>query len=114
MPLLASVIEGTFAAALNRVVELRTSGAVPDRFVDVHFQDLLKDPVGTLRAAYARMERPFDDAHAERIAGYLDDKPQGKFGKHRYAPEDWGFTAEGLRAGLAPYVEHFGLALEPA
>ena len=109
---LKSVIDATFSYALGHSVELRGSDAVPQRFVDVHFQELLRDPVETLRCAYATMERPFTEEHAERIRAYLADKPQGKFGKHRYAPEDWGFTAADLRERLSGYIEHFGVALE--
>jgi hypothetical protein len=110
--LLAAVIAEVFSFALNRTVELRAHGGLPDRFVDVHFQDLMRDPVETLRAAYAKMGRPFGAAHADRIRRYLADKPKGKFGTHAYTPEEWGFTAGGLREKLAPYVEGFGVALE--
>jgi hypothetical protein len=109
---LAEAIETVFAWALNHTVELRTQKTVPDRFVDVHFERLMRDPVRTLAEAYERMGRPFGAAHAERIRAYLREKPKGKFGTHRYAPEDWGFTAGSLRGKLAPYVEHFGVALE--
>jgi hypothetical protein len=106
------VIEGVFTAALNRSGELRDAGALPDRFVDVHFTRLMRDPVGTLREAYAKMDRELDDAHAERVRAYLREKPQGKFGKHRYTPEEWGYTADSLRSGLGPYLERFGIELE--
>jgi GrpB-like predicted nucleotidyltransferase (UPF0157 family) len=109
---LAEAIEMVFSWALNHTVELRTSGAVPQRFVDVHFDRVLRDPVETLRAAYATMEREFTPEHQERIRAYLRDKPKGKFGTHQYAPEDWGFTAASLREDLRPYVDHFGVALE--
>ncbi|HZR83990.1 MAG TPA: sulfotransferase [Candidatus Binatia bacterium] len=109
---LAAAIETVFSWALNHTVELRGSGTVPDRFVDVHFADLMRDPVDALRRAYATMGREFGDAHAERIRAYLRDKPKGKFGTHRYAPEDWGFTADSLRESLAPYIRHFDVALE--
>ena len=109
---LSTVIDATFTWALNHTVEVRANGALPDRFVDVHFQDMLRDPVETLRRAYDTMERPFTDEHAERIRAYLAEKPQGKFGKHRYAPEDWGFRAEDLRARLATYIDHYRVALE--
>ncbi len=112
LDLLRTVIDATFSHALTHSIELRGSGAVPDRFVDVHFQDLLREPVETLRRAYATMERPFTDEHAERIRAYLAEKPQGKFGKHRYEPEDWGFTAAGLRERLSTYIQHFDVALE--
>lgn len=72
----------------------------------------MADPVDALTRAYAGMERDLDPAHAERIRAYLREKPKGKFGAHQYVPEDWGFTAAGLRADLAPYVEYFRVALE--
>jgi hypothetical protein len=109
---LADAIETVFAYALNHSVELRADAAYAGRFVDVHFDRLMRDPVQTLADAYATMGRPFRVEHAERIRAYLRDKPKGKFGTHRYAPEEWGFTAESLRGKLAPYVEHFRVALE--
>jgi hypothetical protein len=112
LPKLAATIEAVFAFALNNVAERRARRELPDRFVDVHFQDLLRDPVATLRGAYQRMGRRFGAEHAEAIRRYLAEKPKGKFGVHQYTPEEWGFTAEGLRRSLAPYVSHFGVALE--
>ncbi len=42
----------------------------------------------------------------------LREVDKGKFGVHRYTPEEWGFTAASLRENLAPYIESFGVALE--
>jgi len=109
---LADVIRATFAYGLNHSVDLRTSGPWVDRFVDVHFEHLMRDPVAAVGQAYERMGRRLTTAHADAIRAYLHEKPKGKFGVHQYAPEDWGFTAESLRAELAPYVRHFGVALE--
>ena len=109
----AQHVQAVFAAGLNGSVDLRTSGAVPaERFVDVHFAELISDPVSTLSAAYARMGRDFTDDHAAAVLDYLAHKPKGKFGVHRYQPEDWGFTAESLREAMAPYIGHFGVATE--
>jgi hypothetical protein len=112
LPLLCSTIESIFSFAQNHVVELRASGALPQRFVDVHFRSMMSDPVVTLREAYATMGRELDPGHAEAITAYLRDKPQGKFGKHRYSPEEWGYDAETLRKNLRPYIEYFGIELE--
>lgn len=109
---LAAGIGAGFTHALNSVTTRRAARDLPDRFVDVHFQSLLKDPVETLRRAYGAMKRDFTPAHAERIRTYLAEKPRGKFGVHRYSPEEWGFTKEELRSGLAPYIEAFDVALE--
>jgi hypothetical protein len=112
LALLSTLIENVFVAALNGSVELRRRGAVPARFVDVHFDRLLAMPVETLREAYAAMDRELTPAHAERVLAYLREKPRGKFGAHPYTPEDWGYTAASLRERLAPYVAHFGVTLE--
>ena len=112
LPLLSQVIDATFSAALLGVIEQRKSGTVPSRFVDVHFQSLMKDPIETLRVAYGQMGRELGREHAERIRKYLAEKPRGKFGVHRYTPEEWGFESAELRARLAPYTEHYGIELE--
>jgi hypothetical protein len=112
LDMLRAVIDGVFGNALNDSVTLRESGGLPKRFVDVHFLKLLKEPVETLRRAYASMERDFTPEHGERIRAYLADKPKGKFGVHRYTPEEWGFTREDLHDRLAPYINHYGVELE--
>ena len=109
----AQNILAVFAAGLNGSVHMRESGMVPaERFVDVHFAELMTDPVATLRAAYARMGRDFTDDHAAAVLDYLARNPKGKFGAHRYQPEDWGYTAESLRQAMAPYIDHFGVSRE--
>jgi hypothetical protein len=110
--MLSAAIEGAFGFALNEVARQRGAGEAPPRFVDVHFQSLLKDPVETLRRAYAAMQRDFGAEHAARIRDYLEHKPKGKFGVHRYSPEEWGYSAKELHERLAPYIEHFGVELE--
>ena len=110
---MAHNILAVFAAGLNGSIDVRASGMVPaDRFVDVHFSELMSDPVAALRAAYAQMGRDLTDGHATAVLDYLAHKPKGKFGVHRYRPEDWGFTAESLRSALAPYIDHYGVARE--
>lgn len=108
----ARMIHAAFGFGLNSVAERRAKGELPKRFVDVHFQPLLRDPVGTMRKAYEGMGRAFTAEHGERILAYLAEKPRGKFGVHKYTPQEWGFTRAELRTALAPYVEAFGIELE--
>ena len=111
--LTAEVVLAVFSDALNSSADLRRSGAVPaERFVDVHYSRLIADPAATLGAALEQMGLSFTDSYATAVEDYLAHKPKGKFGVHRYQPEDWGFTADGLRTATAPYLDHFGVAHE--
>jgi len=112
LPSMARMINAAFGHGLNSLAERRAKGELPKRFVDVHFQSLLRDPVETIRGAYRGMGRDFTNEHAERIRAYLAEKPRGKFGVHKYTPEEWGFTRDELRASLAPYISTFAIELE--
>ena len=90
----------------------RDAGELPDRFVDVHFAELVRDPVAAIAAAYERMGRELAGAHADAVRRYVADKPKGKFGAHRYNPEEWGFDSAVLRARAKPYTDRFGVQLE--
>ena len=54
----------------------------------------------------------FGEEHAQRIRDYIDAKPKGKFGTHRYSPEDWGFERAAVREQTRAYVEAHGVELE--
>ena len=101
-----------FTWSLNAAATRRAASELPDRFVDVNFRSLVHDPVGAVGSAYALMGREFTDDHAEMIDRYIRDKPQGKFGVHKYEPEDWGYTAAELRDDLAGYIEAYAIELE--
>ncbi len=90
----------------------RAAGELPDRIVDSHFSDLMADPASAVEKLYGRMGRPFRGDHADAIRAYVAAKPKGKFGTHRYAPEEWGFDPGKLREKMRPYTDHYGVALE--
>ena len=90
----------------------RSAGDLPDRIVDSHFSDLMADPAAAVEKLYGQMGRPFLGEHADAIRAYIASKPKGKFGKHRYSAEEWGFDPAALREKMKPYTDHYGVALE--
>jgi hypothetical protein len=90
----------------------RKAGELPDRIVDSHFSDLMADHVGAVEKLYGKMGRPFLGEHADAIRRYVAEKPKGKFGKHKYSPEEWGFDRAKLREKMLPYTDHYGIKLE--
>jgi hypothetical protein len=79
------------------------------RFLDVHYNDLTADPVGTVTRIYGHFAIPVDDETVRRVRDFTDDNPQGKHGAHQYTPEQFGFDPELVRRRFAAYSERFGI-----
>jgi hypothetical protein len=98
----------TLLALMNR----RANGELPDRIVDVHFADLMADPVGAVSRAYETMGRELTGVHADAIRRYVANRPQGTFGKHAYSAESFGIDEQALRERMLPYTNYYDVCLE--
>ena len=78
------------------------------RFGDIRFQQLLAEPVATITGAFEQLGIDRDPSRGIDIERYLAEKPQGKFGVHRYTAEEWGFDPDVLHDELRPYTDFFG------
>ena len=104
---------GGFGMMLNGVKDLRKAGALPnEQIIDSHFADLMQDAVAAIRKIYDAAGLDWPDGHAERITGYLRDKPKGKHGAHAYTLEEYGLDAATVDAVYSDYVDHYGIARE--
>jgi hypothetical protein len=101
-------------AMLFEIVQtMRTDGTLPDdRFVDVAYADLMRDPVATLRTVYDRTGRAWPEDFEDRIREYLAAKPQAVHGAHRYDLADFDLAEADVRDRYASYVERFGVVTE--
>jgi hypothetical protein len=105
-------IGSAFSGALLDVTNRRRDGWMADRFGDVHFRSLLAEPAETIAAAFGQLGIHREPSRADDIVRYLGDKPQGKFGVHRYDASEWGFDAATLHDELRPYLDYFAVELE--
>jgi hypothetical protein len=73
----------------------------PDQFVDVAFEDLRRDPLGTTRGIYDRFALPWTDA-VERAITDLDREAREGAARpsHSYRLEDYGLTEREVRAAF--------------
>lgn len=110
---LTQMVHFGYQASLKKVMQERMEGVVPgDQIADIHFKDLMADPVATIRRAYRGLGLEFSTEFEDRIRAYLALKPRHKFGQHQYAAEDYGLTDEKIRNDFKFYTEHYGIALE--
>lgn len=107
---LSATMANGIAMQLAGVTALRANGAVPsDRFVDVRYADLMRDPVGAIRGVYEHTGQPFSDAFARAIERYLARRPRGRHGDHRYSLADLGLDGSELRDRYAAYCDAYAV-----
>ncbi len=84
-----------------------------DRIIDVHYADLIRDPIPAMRSLYKSLGDEFTPAVESGMRAWLADNPQEKFGKHEYKLTQFGLTPEKVRGMFERYlskyeVEHEG------
>jgi hypothetical protein len=96
---------------LNGAADQRI-GLPEDQIADLHYLDLLRDPVGAITGAYESLGMPVAPELPDRIRAYLAARPQDKHGVHRYSAADFGLDVEEIRRTFLPYTEAFGVEHE--
>jgi hypothetical protein len=78
----------------------------------LHYDDLMADPLGTVRDLYRSFGDDVGDLHARRMQAFLEDRPKDAFGHHRYDPADFGWTYAGLAEEFSDYTERYHIRTE--
>src|SRR3546814_6342102 len=63
----------------------------------------MRDPIGTMRKVYERFDEPFTPPVEAAMQKMMAANPKGRFGKHEYALEEFGLTADGVRRHFKDY-----------
>ncbi|MGC4113980.1 MAG: sulfotransferase [Myxococcales bacterium] len=79
-------------------------------FLDVRFEELVADNVGTAEKAFAFAGLPFDAPARAAVSQHALDWPRHAFGKIAYRLEDVGLDAAALRPQFRFYADRFSIA----
>jgi hypothetical protein len=90
-------------------LNLAARDAHPGAVLDVHYDRLIADPVGTVRSIYDHFGLVWSDTFEERLGSYVRQNPKGRHGPHRYASRDFGLTDGAIAERFAAYSERFGV-----
>jgi hypothetical protein len=102
-----------YAYVYQREMEQRASGELPDaQFIDVQFEDIVKEPVATIEGVYAKLGWPIDDTARTGIGDYAKNKPKGSRGAHAYSLAESGLDAGAERERYRFYMERYGIKSE--
>jgi hypothetical protein len=97
-----------YATSLERGLAMRDRSD-PARFLDVAHDAFVADSLGVARRIYAHFGLPLSKAAEAAMQAHVRENPQGKHGKHTYALEEWGLSADAVRERFKSYIERFDL-----
>lgn len=78
----------------------------------VRFSDLMKDPIATVHAIYARFGETPTPLHVRRMEVWMSERGRHSEGRHVYDPTDFGWTYDGLAEEFQGYLERYGIERE--
>jgi hypothetical protein len=90
------------AAHVDRVLAFKAER--PDVPIhDLRYADMMRDPIAEMRRLYAFLGDDFTPEVEAGMRAWLDENPQGKYGKHAYSLDKFGHT----EASIRPYFENY-------
>lgn len=80
-----------------------------NRMLHVDYQDLVHDPIGTVRSLYAQMGQPLSDEAEAAMTEHARTRVQHQHGVHRYTATDFGLEPPTRGDRYQSYRDAFGL-----
>ncbi|MFK7898768.1 MAG: sulfotransferase [Myxococcota bacterium] len=98
---------------LDGMTALRDSGKLPpEQCYDMRYADLMSDPTTALAGAYQHFEIDYPEASRAAQKHYIENKPKGKHGAHRYDFADTGLDIDEERERFRDYYARYDIPNE--
>lgn len=85
-----------------------------DRFFDLHYADLVRDPIGQMQRIYAWDGQDLSAETETAMRGYVEENPAGRHGKHVYSLDEYGLTVEAAKPYFEDYIARYGVEVDHA
>ena len=82
------------------------------RIVDVHYAELVRDPLGTMHRVYAAFGEELDGHALRAMTDHIESHPKGRFGRHAYDLSEFGLDAATVTEKFRSYVERYDIPVE--
>src|SRR6201991_1785137 len=83
-----------------------------ERFFDLHYADLMRDPIAVMQSLYEWAGDPLTNATEHAMLDWLDAHPQDRFGVAPYSLDGSGVTRADLEPLFDQYLSLFDIQLE--
>ncbi len=95
-----------FAGALRRCLAVRAT-LPAERFVDVSYREVARDPLASVQRIYAALGRAVAPDAEQAMAAWVAKNPREHRPPHEYAMETFGYTREWIEREFAGYRARF-------
>jgi Sulfotransferase family len=95
----------------DRIMDARESLG-KDRIIDVHYADLMRKPIETMRTLYKSLGDEYSADAENSMRSWLADNPQDKFGRHEYKLAQFGLTPEHVASMFERYLGRYEVERE--
>ena len=80
-----------------------------DQFHDVLYREFMAEPMKIVEDIYRKFDLTLSAEAEAAMRDWIAKNPQGKFGKHRYTPDELQLDTELIRTRFADYIKRFRL-----
>lgn len=93
---------------LDGMTALRESGRLPEsQCYDLRYAELMEDPVGALAGVYEHFDIDYPESSRKAQRDYIDNKPKGRHGSHKYDFSDTGLDLDEERERFRDYYARY-------
>ena len=105
------LLEG-WSYAADRYVDWRVGEGKDANVVDIHFVDLIANPIDTVATLYDRFGIEFTGAARDAMLRHLDTDQHGKHASRVYTLAEFGMSEAAVDSAFGRYMDHFGIRRE--
>jgi hypothetical protein len=99
--------------ALERLIAFRDRGN-EDRFVDLSFEAVQRDPIGQVAELYEQLGDELTDEARRRMEAWWAESSKERSGPGTYSPDEFGLDARTMATDFAFYYNRFDIPVAPA
>ena len=82
-----------------------------EQIFDCMYAELFSDPIAMVKRVYEKFSLEYTEEFEQRMKIYLENNKQGKYGRHKYSLEEYGFKAESVYEDWRDYMEYYGFGI---
>jgi hypothetical protein len=92
-----------FLDSMRRTMQI-DKAVSPEHFIDVVFDDLIRNPIGVVGEIYAKFGYPYTAQFENEMLGFLQKEPITRKYKHVYTLEQFGLSRAQVTARSEEYL----------